>query len=50
MQYTFGQGKGVDVMPDFVKGQYDVAYAREHIKRKHIPFNDQKPEDMEIPE
>ena len=30
----------------FEKGKYDMAYARDHIKRKHIPFNDTNPDDV----
>ena len=30
----------------FNKGAYDKQYAKEHIKRKFIPFNDTDPEDM----
>ena len=29
----------------FDKTQYDIDYARKHIKRKFIPFNDTNPED-----
>lgn len=32
----------------FNKGAYDKQYAKEHIKRKHIPFNDTDPEDMRL--
>ena len=30
----------------FDKSKYDQEYAKEHIRRKHIPFNDTDPEDM----
>ena len=29
----------------FDKTQYDIEYAKAHITRKFIPFNDQNPED-----
>ena len=32
----------------FNKGEYDKQYAKEHIRRKHIPFNDTDPEDMAL--
>ena len=32
----------------FDKKTYDKQYAKEHIKRKFIPFNDTVPEDQEI--
>ena len=32
----------------FDKPQYDKQYAKEHIKRKFIPFNDTVPEDQLI--
>ena len=32
----------------FNKGEYDKQYAKDHIKRKFIPFNDTVPEDQEI--
>ena len=32
----------------FDKGQYDKDYAKTHIKRKFIPFNDTVPEDQEM--
>ena len=32
----------------FDKGSYDKQYAKDHIKRKHIPFNDTDPEDMAL--
>lgn len=32
----------------FNKTQYDIEYARAHIKRKFIPFNDANPEDAEL--
>ena len=32
----------------FNKGQYDIDYAKKHITRKFIPFNDTVPEDVEI--
>ena len=32
----------------FDKGKYDVEYARANIRRKHIPFNMQNPDDVEI--
>ena len=32
----------------FDKGAYDKQYAKDHIKRKHIPFNDTVPEDQEL--
>ena len=28
------------------KSQYDMEYAKAHITRKHIPFNDNNPDDM----
>ena len=31
----------------FDKGKYDMNYAKAHITRKHIPFNDTVPEDVE---
>ena len=32
----------------FDKGKYDVEYAKAHIRRKFIPFNDTNPEDAEL--
>lgn len=32
----------------FNKSEYDKQYARENIKRKHIPFNQNNPEDMAL--
>lgn len=32
----------------FDKGAYDKEYAKKHIKRKFIPFNDTVPEDQMI--
>ena len=32
----------------FDKTKYDIEYARAHIRRKHIPFNDTVPEDQEL--
>ena len=32
----------------FDKGKYDQEYARAHIKRKFIPFNDTNQEDAEL--
>jgi len=32
----------------FDKSTYDKEYAKEHIKRKHIPFNTSNPDDLEI--
>ena len=32
----------------FDKGAYDKEYAKKHIKRKFIPFNDTVPEDAEL--
>ena len=32
----------------FDKGTYDKQYAKDHIKRKFIPFNDTVPEDQEL--
>lgn len=32
----------------FDKGEYDKQYAKDHIKRKFIPFNDTVPEDAEL--
>ena len=32
----------------FNKTEYDKQYAKEHIKRKFIPFNDTVPEDQEL--
>ena len=32
----------------FDKTKYDIEYARAHIRRKHIPFNDTVPEDKEL--
>ena len=32
----------------FDKGTYDKQYAKDHIKRKFIPFNDTVPEDQLI--
>ena len=32
----------------FDKTQYDIDYAKAHVKRKFIPFNDQNPEDAEL--
>lgn len=32
----------------FDKAQYDMEYARQHVKRKHIPFNVTNPDDMEL--
>ena len=32
----------------FNKGQYDIQYAKEHIKRKFIPFNDNNPDDSDL--
>ena len=32
----------------FNKSDYDIQYAKEHIKRKFIPFNDTNPEDAEL--
>lgn len=32
----------------FNKGKYDVEYAKAHIRRKFIPFNDTNPEDAEL--
>lgn len=32
----------------FNKGAYDMQYAKDHIKRKHIPFNDTDPDDMAL--
>ena len=32
----------------FDKTKYDIEYARAHIRRKHIPFNDTNPEDAEL--
>ena len=32
----------------FDKGKYDMNYAKAHITRKHIPFNDTVPEDVEL--
>lgn len=32
----------------FDKSKYDQEYAKEHIRRKHIPFNDTNPEDAEL--
>ena len=32
----------------FDKGKYDMDYAKAHITRKHIPFNDTVPEDVEL--
>ena len=32
----------------FNKTKYDVEYAKKHVKRKFIPFNDQNPEDAEL--
>ena len=35
-------------MTEFDKGKYDMQYAKENIKRKHIPFNVNNPEDREL--
>ena len=32
----------------FDKTQYDIDYAKAHVKRKFIPFNDQNPDDSEM--
>ena len=32
----------------FNKTKYDVEYAKKHVKRKFIPFNDQNQEDAEL--
>ena len=32
----------------FDKTKYDIEYARAHVKRKFIPFNDTNPEDAEL--
>lgn len=32
----------------FDKRQYDIEYAKTHVKRKFIPFNDTNPDDMEL--
>ena len=32
----------------FDKGTYDKQYAKDHIKRKFIPFNDTVPEDIAL--
>ena len=32
----------------FDKNKYDQEYAKEHIKRKHIPFNDMNSDDAEL--
>lgn len=32
----------------FNKGEYDKQYAKEHITRKFIPFNDTNPDDSEL--
>lgn len=32
----------------FEKSKYDMEYAKAHIKRKHIPFNMNNPEDVAL--
>ena len=32
----------------FDKSKYDVEYAKAHIRRKFLPFNDQNPDDSEL--
>ena len=32
----------------FNKTKYDIEYAKAHIKRKFLPFNDQNPEDAAL--
>lgn len=32
----------------FDKSEYDKQYAKDHIKRKFIPFNDTVPDDVEL--
>ena len=39
--------KGVGAIA-FNKGEYDKQYAKEHITRKFIPFNDTNPDDSEL--